>query len=480
MTPAPRNTSRRLLLSLLLFIGNVEINPGPQYKHPCGERTRPVKRNQRWIQCDTCDVWYHAKCSNIDVPMYEVLANTSLTWICPQCGFPNFSGSIASLASCNSFSPLQETRIVPSTSLQDLQPIHHKNKQKRQSKATKCKLTSPSVTCQSIKNKVAGITAIIEEHKPDIFLGNESWLHPDIKNNEIFPDNYNIYRKDRASDNHGGVFQAVKKDVIVTHRHDLNTDCETTWTQCQIKIKRSKSLFFASFYRPNKNDINRLEELDSSLFKLGDKLNTNNVIVTGDFKAPDLKWKDHDETNCSSNSERLLEITDEHGLTQLVHEPTRRQWEAHNIIDLVLTNNDKIINNVRVIPGISDHDMLLFEINLACRKKKPVKRKIYVRKRADTARIKKELKDLANDFDETRTHKSVESKWNMFQQRITGIMDSCIPYKFTSSSHNLPWFDRCLKRQTRKNKNSTTRRISPEDSQTGINSKRPGNNCTKT
>ena len=81
----------------------------------------------------------------------------------------------------------------------------------------------PCRKLSSIKNKVADITAIVDQYKPDIILGNESWLYPNIKSSEIFPDNYNIYRKDRISDNHGGVFQALKKDIIVTHRDDLNT-----------------------------------------------------------------------------------------------------------------------------------------------------------------------------------------------------------------------------------------------------------------
>ena len=182
----------------------------------------------------------------------------------------------------------------------------------------------------------------------------------------------------------------MKKDIIVTHRDDLNTDCEIIWTQCQIQNKRSKSLFFASFYRPNKTDINSLQELDSSYFRLGDRLNTSNVIVAGDFNAPDLKWNYPEPTNCSLNSERLLEIIDEHGLTQLVKEPTRDD----NILDLVLTNSVNIINNVKVIPGISDHDMVLFEVNLACRGKKPVRRKIglrYSAKRNETNLIDKEI-----------------------------------------------------------------------------------------
>lgn len=70
----------------------------------------------------------------------------------------------------------------------------------------------------------------------------------------------------------------MKKDVI--HRDDLSIDCEIIWTQ--IQNNESKSLFLASFYRLNMNDMHSLQEFDSSLFEVGDRLNSNNVIVAGD------------------------------------------------------------------------------------------------------------------------------------------------------------------------------------------------------
>ena len=95
----------------------------------------------------------------------------------------------------------------------------------------------------------------------------------------------------------------------------------------------------------------------------------------------------------------------------------------------MLTNNKNIINDARIIPGVSDHDMVFFEVNLAPRKEKPFKRKFNIRKRADTTRIKKELQEFANDF-EVMKNVSVNAKWSMFQQRLIGIMDSCMPHKF--------------------------------------------------
>ena len=52
------------------------------------------------------------------------------------------------------------------------------------------------MNCQSIKNKKAEIQAVIDSAKPDIILGNESWLTPEIKNSEIFPDSFDAIRKE--------------------------------------------------------------------------------------------------------------------------------------------------------------------------------------------------------------------------------------------------------------------------------------------
>lgn len=78
------------------------------------------------------------------------------------------------------------------------------------------------MNCRSVKNKIAEVEVIIDKYKPDIILGNESWLNPNILSSEVFPANYTVYRKDRNSKcPGGGVFQAVKNDLIVLHRPEI-------------------------------------------------------------------------------------------------------------------------------------------------------------------------------------------------------------------------------------------------------------------
>ena len=300
------------------------------------------------------------------------------------------------------------------------------------------------INCRSVKNKVADIAAITDEHKPDIILGNESWLTPDIGNNEIFPIDYNVFRKDRITNTHGGgVFQAVKKDIIITERADLNTNCEIIWTQCKLAERKFRCVLFGSYYRTNASDMRSLEELEASYLKIGDNIHKNNVIIAGDFNAPDIDWQNPVDSN------RLVELIDDHDFSQLVHEPTRRQGETHNTLDLVLSNNKNIVRNVQVVPGISNHDIVLFTVNTTCKMKKNIKRKIYFRKKADTNRIKEELKKLADSVNLNSESKTVDEKWNEFELGVHRIMDDHIPHKMSSSRYNLPWFNSPLRRQAR-------------------------------
>ena len=90
------------------------------------------------------------------------------------------------------------------------------------------------MNCQSVKNKKAELHTIIDSAKPDIILGNESWLTPDIKNSEIFPDSFDAIRKDRVDDAHGGVFIAFRRDLLCTETPELDTECEIVW--CKLNI----------------------------------------------------------------------------------------------------------------------------------------------------------------------------------------------------------------------------------------------------
>ena len=148
------------------------------------------------------------------------------------------------------------------------------------------------MNCQSIKNEKAERHTIIVSAKPDIILGNESWLTPEIKNSEIFPDSFDAVRKDRACDAHGGVFIAFKGDLLCTETPELDTNCEIVW--CKKNIIGCRILYLGSFYRPpDKIDNEYLEGFNSSLSRIMSNRNAH-VLVGGDVVCfvtfPNVSW----------------------------------------------------------------------------------------------------------------------------------------------------------------------------------------------
>ena len=101
------------------------------------------------------------------------------------------------------------------------------------------------MNCNSIQstNKRAELCALIDHHSPHIILG-QSKLGTEHHNNEIVPNNYHVFRKDRRSGG-GVVFILLTEDIEYNENafENCETDCEIVWPQ--IKLPGSKLLNIA-------------------------------------------------------------------------------------------------------------------------------------------------------------------------------------------------------------------------------------------
>ena len=96
---------------------------------------------------------------------------------------------------------------------------------------------------------------------------------------------YNIFRKDRTGKIGGGVLVAIKSELEVLRRPDLERpDCELVVVQ--IKNQNRKPVTLYTFYRPPNSTHNSLNELNDSLQSNVEK---DCVVVVGDFNLPELK-----------------------------------------------------------------------------------------------------------------------------------------------------------------------------------------------
>ena len=84
-------------------------------------------------------------------------------------------------------------------------------------------------------------------------------------------------------------------------------------------------------------------------------------MLAGDFIVPNIKWKDNCATEgpqTYSTAKCLLDVQQQSGLKHLVISPTRMQ----NILDLVFANDDSVATKLEVTAGVSDQDMVLFDL----------------------------------------------------------------------------------------------------------------------
>ena len=82
------------------------------------------------------------------------------------------------------------------------------------------------------------------------------------------------------------------------------------------------------------------------------------LVLMGDFNHPNICWRDN--TAGHRQARRFLECVEDNFLLQVTEEPTRRGA----MLDLVLTNKEGLVGNVKVKGslGCSDHKMVEFKI----------------------------------------------------------------------------------------------------------------------
>eukprot|EP00794_Sanderia_malayensis_P002336 gene2336-2688_t len=304
---ANASARRKFLLFMILLSGDVNLNPGPrQVKYPCPICEKAVHWKQRGISCDNCMKWYHVKCLIMSTEVYEALANTSVEWICCNCGLPNFSSTLFNEAipeSSNGFENLSPSQCYPgfdenetSTPVPDIPRAHSSPKPSasngKKAPVKKSSIKIMTVNCRSIRStqKQNQLLELIAEHNPDVICGTESHLDNKYTSAEVFPENYSIARKDRVEGG-GGVFVATHQRILSTEESSLDTQCESKWIK--IALSGSKPIFIGCFYRQPSSNVDPLLELEKSLNALP-KYNNSlpNVLLTGDFNAPNIEWED--------------------------------------------------------------------------------------------------------------------------------------------------------------------------------------------
>ena len=64
--------NHNIFINLLLILsGDININPGPTIKFPCGTYSNDVKEFTDCICCDNCNIWFHKSCLDISLATFD-------------------------------------------------------------------------------------------------------------------------------------------------------------------------------------------------------------------------------------------------------------------------------------------------------------------------------------------------------------------------------------------------------------------------
>ena len=189
---------------------------------------------------------------------------------------------------------------------------------------------------QSITNKIDILESELSNF--DIICLTETWLDERTSNDTISLNEYNLYRRDRAGDNHGGICVYTKQNVHSRRRQDIELpNIECLWIEVST---HNKKILLGTFYRPPNSTQDALTSIEDSI-SLAYDTNIQNILITGDFNLDVLK---------SSSNKKVFDLCQHFSLYQLINEPTLHTESSSSIIDLFFTSN---INSI-VLSGVGE------------------------------------------------------------------------------------------------------------------------------
>lgn len=168
--------------SLVLLSGDAMSNPGP-VSDPCFVCYKGCRKNQKAIQCDSCDGWFHAKCIGMDSVEYTELDDDSKRWDCMKCLFPQcISLTIGSENSLN-VGNKNLSSVIDSVG--------------KKTGLNKRGMKFAHVNIVTLPGHSADMHILLEETNLDVFAVTESRLDATFPDNTVCPPNYVCYREDR-------------------------------------------------------------------------------------------------------------------------------------------------------------------------------------------------------------------------------------------------------------------------------------------
>ena len=222
-------------------------------------------------------------------------------------------------------------------------------------------------------NKMEDLRLIVDNDAPDIIMITEvipkAQINPiqepimTIKGYQIFT-NFKFTEECLGVSGRRGVAIYISEKIDVelvrlkTYYHDH------LWLK--LKLRNNDSLLVGCIYRSPHKDISKVIETTRTVCDViteGISLKITHTLICGDFNYPEIDWEN--EFVHSETVKTFIEKIQSCDLHQHVCKPTRyRDGQEPSLLDLVLTTEEGIVQNLVHDPGLgdSDHECLRFEV----------------------------------------------------------------------------------------------------------------------
>ena len=292
------------------------------------------------------------------------------------------------------------------------------------------------LNAQSVREKTTILADLISESSLDIFLLNETWLHPsgdEVVLASLTPDGYKVSSFPRQTGRGGGLCIVYRQDIKATSKA---IDAYSTFECMETIVEMSNgSVTFITIYRPPPSKKNK-NKTSTFICEFQDLLDTYTSakslpVILGDFNI-------HFEVLSNKDANSLKEILANRDYIQHVHGPTHRS--LHTLDWITSSVHFRPVTNVQVMDkAISDHFFITFNMNII--KSGPTKHYISSRntKDIDHDMFKCDLQKLGNLSAET------------YYSKLKDIIDKHAPLRSRSVTKrpSAPWMNTDIKRAKR-------------------------------
>lgn len=285
-------------------------------------------------------------------------------------------------------------------------------------------------------NKFDDVRTYILESKYDIVAISETWLDCDVPSDTYLLDGYNFYRNDRNGRGGGVAIYARRRikvlQVICPNLHD---GIDQLW----LSMKHNKLLLTVGVvYRPPSVPCAQLECLYDVIPNLICKSDV--FVCMGDFNINVL--------NKNRDCQFLCNILDSFNLHQIINDPTRVAQNSESLLDIIVINSKELILESGVLtcePINTDHEAVY--CILKCEKPKPNNSVVLSRslREANSHQFQVDLQTI--DWHSMYGLESINSKVDMFNDKILNIFDDHCPIRKTNiKKPRPPWLTYNLKK----------------------------------